>query len=65
MTDISSGFGSGSEEPAGNASAIEVIPSDIEDDEYTFVPRNVSETDRLTQWITAKSDGIVDLSEWG
>lgn len=43
---------------------IVVIPGDIEEDECTFVPRSVSENQRLAQWIVAKNDAVVDLSEW-
>lgn len=64
MTDISSSLGSGPEETAVNTYAIEVIPSDVEGDGYSFVPRSVSENQRLIQWIVAKSEAIADLSEW-
>lgn len=49
MTDIYSRAGSGREEIAANTYAIVVIPGDIEEDECTFVPRNVRENQRLTQ----------------
>ncbi|WP_181690834.1 hypothetical protein [Natronomonas sp. LN261] len=66
MTDSPSGFGSKRSRPAGHPYTLEVVPSDPAGPggEYTFLPRDADEGERLTQWITADSDAVVELRTW-
>ena len=32
--------------------------------EYTFVPRNVDDDERVTTWITASAEVVVSLADW-
>lgn len=43
---------------------LERIPSDEDGEEYTFVPRDADSEERLTRWITADSETLLDLIEW-
>jgi len=61
MTDSSGGFEAGSSRTADHPHALDVIESD---GEYTFVPRDVDDGKRCTEWITAGSDDVVDLAAW-
>lgn len=65
MTDMSSSQASGTDE-AMRPHTLEAIPADADDacGEYTFVPRDAEGDERLTRWLTAEEDAIVDLSEW-
>ncbi len=66
MTDTSSEFGSRRDRAASHPHVLDVLPRDPEDpsEEYTFVPRDAPDDERVTQWITADRDDVLDLSEW-
>lgn len=64
MTNTSSGFGTRDGWSAAHPHTLDVLPSNADGDQYTFVPRDASEDERLTRWITAGEEGIVKLSEW-
>ncbi|MFO7927493.1 MAG: DUF7511 domain-containing protein [Halobacteriota archaeon] len=66
MTDSSSGFGPRRVRSTDHPYTLEVLPSDPEDPtgQYTFVPRDADGIERLTQWISADSNAIVELSAW-
>ena len=66
MTDTSSGFGSRRARAASHPHVLDVLPRDIDASvgEYTFVPRDATDDERRTRWITADSDDVLELSEW-
>lgn len=64
MTNTSSGFGTRNGRSADHPYTLDVLPSNADADQYTFVPRDADDDERLTKWITADEDGIVELSAW-
>lgn len=65
MTDTPDGFESKRRTPIDHPYTLETIPSDDDaPDEYTFVPRDAGDGDRLTEWITVERDAVVDLGAW-
>lgn len=66
MTDTSSEFGPGRDRAASHPHVLEVLPQNLDESDgtYTFVPRDATDDERVTQWITADSDAVLDLAEW-
>jgi len=66
MTDTSSEFGSRRDRAASHPHVLEVLPRNLDESDgtYTFVPRDVTDDERMTHWITADRDDVLDLSEW-
>lgn len=66
MTDTSSGFGSSRDRATSHPHVLDVLPRSDGDPngEYTFVPRDATDEERMTRWITADSDDVLELSEW-
>ena len=65
MTDVSGAVRARRHSARSQPNAIEVLSCrDGQDRQYTFAPADVSETERLTRWITVDSEGTVDLSAW-
>jgi len=65
MTDSSNGFEPEPSRSTSHPYTLEVISSESDTSgEYTFVPRNADGGERLTRWITAAADDVVELRAW-
>lgn len=64
MTDTSNGFEPERSRSTSHPHTLEVIANDTGPGEYTFVPRNADDGERLTRWISADADDVVELRAW-